>query len=215
LIEKTIDGVKIFDGRESNPRPPKFSGKRSWPLINGVVLHQAAANGCHPRVWPKIVNAHIGIRRNGHILLLQPWDHTIWSVHDNPTSKRTISVEIEGSFCGTPDDPATQQIREDLDSHWGNYGPHELTAEQEDAAGVLFFLLHREFKAQGAEWRRILAHRQTAGSRPSCPGWEAWQRIALPWQAALSPHLKDTRDWSVPYGKPIPGTWDPTSPHPY
>jgi hypothetical protein len=165
-------------------------------------------------MWPKIVNAHCAIKRDGTILLLQPFDHTIWALHDTPASKATISVEIEGNFIGALDDPETPR-REDLRSLWKKGGgPHSLTPEQITASDVLFGIIRDEFEKGGGIWQRLIAHRQTCGDRRSDPGFEIWATIGLRWQSML-PDLEDTIDWYVPYGRPIPRDWNPISPHSY
>lgn len=212
--EYEIEGTRIIDGREDNPRCPKFDAPRSWDTIDGVCLHQTGGTGLHLSMWARLVNAHCAIQRDGTILLLQPFDHTIWAVNDTPASKATISVEIEGNFNGALDDPETPQ-REDEQSLWKKGGgPHEITPEQIVSSDILFQIIHDAFVEGGGEWRRLIAHRQTCGDRPADPGFLIWSSIALRWQGML-PDLEDTLDWFVPYGRPIPVDWDPRSSHPY
>lgn len=174
-----IKGIKVIDGRLDNPRCPNFVKKRRPAnSVYGVCLHQTAGAGLHPSMWPRIVNAHCAIQRNGTILLLQPFDHTIWALHDTPASKSTISVEIEGNFVGALDDPDTP-AREDERSLWKQGGgPHDLTPEQILASDVLFGILRDWFRYNGVPWKRLIAHRQTAGDRRAgIPGWPSGGRL--------------------------------------
>ena len=195
------DGVEIHDMRGTVPSPRGGRGMREWSEIRGVMLHRTACVlGEDPDRW-KPLNAHIGITLDGRIMLPHPWELMIW--HGHGPSPWTIGIEIDGNPEGFPG------------YYWHEgKGPHPITDAQVRAGEVLLEMLITAFTAHGRHLERIVAHRQADASRESDPGWECWQKIALPWMAltgatpgATAIHRGDT--WGS--GHQIPREWDPQS----
>jgi hypothetical protein len=205
-IPTPMDGVQVIDCRATSRGPKKhfYGVVRPWDKITGVMLHQtgcgmpASESGWLP------VNAHIGVTREGVIILMHPFDWEIW--HGHRPSKWTIGIEIEGNFCGVPG------LKGSCWTPGG--GPHTLTKEQKNAFPVLLKIIKEEFDKNDGKWEHVLAHRQSSDQREADPGKEIWEVVGRPWMAALS--ANDGGDhYCTGSGKPIPREWDPRKPTRY
>lgn len=169
-----VDGVEVWDyrGKVAHPSNTGSQGMRPWSQIEGICTHRTACVlGENPqRYFP--VNAHIGVTLGGRIVLAHPWELMIWSSHG--LSPFTVNVEWDGNPEGRP-------------GYWWKPGglPNPITDAQVKASGILLQLLKDEFTAHGQTIKYIFAHRQASSSRESDPGWEFWQKVAIPWKAQL------------------------------
>jgi len=218
VIKTTVDGVEIIDYRTANIPPPSNTyGTRSWSDITGVMLHRTGGVlGEDPTRWLTI-NAHVGVTLGGVIILMHDW--TRYIAHGNNPSPWTVGIEIDGNPEGSP-------------CYWWRPGggPHEITDAQVKASVVLIDLLLREFQQHGQELKYIVAHRQADQDRECDPGWQAWQKIAIPWLEKTGAHSgpregrQPTAGLKVPVGyagdtwgsgKQIPREWDSRSTIPF
>lgn len=180
----------------SNPTPPDrlyFGVMRDPGSVTGVMLHRTACVlGERPARWKRI-NAHIGVTMGGRVIIMHDPRMVIW--HGNKPSPGLIGIEIDGNPEGVP----------------GRYwkpggGPHPLTADQIASANeILLPWLQSWFESNGARWILTVAHRQSSGDRDYDPGYETWQRIALPWMRATG-SADGGLTWGT--GNPIPHEWD-------
>lgn len=198
-----IDGVEVFDyrGKVPHPKNTRADWGDRWPEITGVVLHRTACVlGENPeRYWP--VNAHIGVTMGGRIILAHPWDLHIW--HGHRPSLWCIGIEFDGNPEGYPG------------YHWKpGGGPHDITPEQVKAGEVLLNLLLDGFKEHGRSFKYVYAHRQASDQRECDPGWQCWQKIAVPWMEKTGAIPGDDNGWggtTFGSGFQIPQSWDPRS----
>jgi hypothetical protein len=192
--------------------PPKFfdvtndhSGKqrrgaRAWQVIDGIVLHQTAALlGPNLKRWHDVA-AHIGIPRDGKIILMNPLDQLIW--HANSFNATTVGIEISGNFEGIDGDPSTL---------WApGGGPHRATAAQIQAARDAVGWICAAIAAQGGNVRFLYAHRQSSTDRRADPGSRVWENVGLWGQQTLGLSAGKA-GYKVGTGRPIPREWDPSS----
>lgn len=196
-----IDGVEVFDYRGQVKPPKNGRHTRKWDAISGLVLHRTACVlGERPqRYFP--VNCHIGVTLKGRIILAHPFEMMIW--HGHKPSRWTIGIEFDGNPEGYPG------------YHWKpGGGPHPITDAQVRAGDVLLKILTDAFEAGGRTLKYIYAHRQASENRECDPGWECWQRIALPWMERTGATPGDIGLQGTTFGSGfhIPQSWDPRSP---
>lgn len=194
----TADG--IIDTRGKHPHPSLYREGRSprpWAIINGVTVHQTACIlADRPSRWDTL-NAHIGVFRNGSIIIVNDPTDFIW--HAQGFSHTTIGVEYNGNFPGIEGNPRTW---------WAPGGTMcSLTPQQEAATEVLFKWLKKQFDDNGAEWKYVYAHRQASKDRRADPGQEIWQKVCMPWIEALGAS-DGGPDFKYGSGRPIPKEWN-------
>lgn len=217
IAPNVINGVEVWDYRDVAKPPKNFSYVRPWSQISGVMIHRTACVlGENPiRYLP--VNAHIGVTLEGRIVLAHAWDKMIW--HGNSPSPWSIGIEIDGNGSGKPG------------YWWKPGGPsHPITDEQVKASVVLLDLLLDAFAKNGQTLKYIVAHRQSSSQRECDPGFEAWNKIALPWmeKTGAIPGPREghppTAGLKVPVGyagdiwgdgAQVPTPWDPRSSIPF
>ena len=214
-----IDGVEVWDyrGKVAHPSNTGSQGMRPWSQIEGIVLHRTACVlGEKPeRYFP--VNAHIGVTLEGRIILPHEWPLMIW--HGHSPSPWTIGIEFDGNPEGKP-------------GYWWKPGggPHSITDAQVKAASVLLGLLITAFTSNGQTIKYIVAHRQSSKDRECDPGWQCWQKIAIPWMDTTGassgprPGHPATAGLALPVGCAgdtwgdgfqIPTEWNPLSSIPF
>ena len=176
-----------------DPTPPLrgyYGKKRKLSDITGVMLHQTACRlGEKPERW-KSISAHIGVTREGKIILMHDFLSVIW--HGNKPSPELIGIEFDGNFMGYTNG-----------KYWKpGGGPDPLTAAQQASANeILLPFLQR----CGMDWKYTIAHRQSSGDREYDPGPEIWQLVALPWMRETGSTDGDLV-WGT--GAKIPNDWD-------
>lgn len=188
-----------FIDRRGLHAPPKlYSAHRSpraWTKINGVTLHQT---GCRlsdrPARWDT-VGAHIGITRNGKVILMNELTDFIW--HAQGLSHHTIGIEICGNYHGL--------VGEDWTIWEGGGGPHSLNADMMIALDTLFAWLQAEFERNGVVWSVVRAHRQSYVNRQGDPGEEIWSKVGLKWIRQLG--IPQDPSWTTGSGRAIPESW--------
>lgn len=167
---KVINGVEVWDYRGEVAPPSNGREMREWAKISGITHHRTACvlGETPSRYFP--VNCHIGVTMGGRIVLAHPWELMIW--HGHGLSRWTIGIEWDGNPEGKPG------------YFWKpGGGPHDITAGQLKAAPVLLQLLKEAFAANGQKIQWIVGHRQGSADRECDPGWQCWQKIAIPWMA--------------------------------
>lgn len=196
-IVSVLNGIKVVDCRKVFELPKNYTHDRALSKISGFVLHRTACIlGENYRRWEK-VNAHIGVTMGGTIFLMHGWDRLIW--HGHAPSATTIGIEFDGNPDGIPG------------RYWKKGGgPHPITSQQVKASRVLYDLVASELIMHRASLRDVIAHRQSTDQRGYDPGWECWQKIALPWMERSGKN-DPSRVWGS--GRTIPVDWDPSSPH--
>jgi len=195
--------IAIVDRRGLHAPPQLYAAKlspRAWTgegenVIRGVTLHQT---GCliadRPQRWDTL-NAHIGVLRDGTIVLVNPLESFIW--HAQGLSHATIGIEFNGAFEG---------VAGRADTRWAQ-GALRLTPEQLRGAELLLGWLKEQFATHGGTWTLVHAHRQSYAARCGDPGSEIWQKVGLPWIAALG-GSDGGAGWKVGTGRPIPREWN-------
>lgn len=208
------DGIHVYDCRGFF-NPPKL-GLFVRPLssISGIVVHRTSCViGDKPHQHAK-TNAHVAVTLEGNIYLMHPFNMGIY--HAQNISETTIGVEFDGNpevFKGGPYwiSPDYKKNGKPMDRYLKQIGPHPTTEQQVRASKVLLNIIIRELKLDGGKITCVFAHRQSTEGKAGDPGWECWQKIAMPWQRTLS--AKSTISFRVDTGKPIPKEWDPSSSH--
>jgi peptidoglycan hydrolase-like protein with peptidoglycan-binding domain len=195
------DGVEIIDHRGIVPWPKNGKYLREWSQISGVMLHRTACVlGEKPERWYP-VNCHIGVTLEGKIILPHKWELMIW--HGHYPSQWTIGIEFDGNPEGFPG------------YHWTpGGGPHEITDAQVKAGWVLLDMLTDAFEANGRKLKYIYAHKLSSDQRECDPGWEAWQKIAMPWMEKTGAVPGDVGWQGTTFGSGfhINQQWDERSP---
>lgn len=197
---KTLVPGSIVDISKKHPKPKLYrSGlsPRKWDSIIGVTLHQTGCNlaDIESRWYP--LNAHIGVLKNGVILIVNGLTDFIW--HAQGFSHDTIGIEFNGNFRGVESDNTT----------WWPAGGEAsfLTAAQLIASRSLLRYLIRQFSENGADFRRVYAHRQASGDRRADPGSAIWRRVAKPWMDETGA-TDGGPNFYYGSGRPIPRQWD-------
>lgn len=186
----------LIDNR-SDPTPPTrlYFGKKRKPAdIQGVMLHMTACRlGEKPERW-KQINAHIGVTREGKVILMHDFLMELW--HGNKPSPWTIGIEFDGNMAGYSSG-----------KYWKpGGGPDRLTAAQQASANeILLPFLQNWFQENESSWLYTLAHRQSSGDREYDPGFMVWNLVALPWMRATG-----STDGDLLWGKGalVPKDWD-------
>lgn len=187
----------IVDLRNKHERARHFKCRRRLDTVSGIVLHQT---GCtmpeKAEGWARL-NAHIGINRDGTVILVNDFADWIW--HAQGLSATTIGVEIAGNYPGLIGHPA---------SLWKpGGGPHSLTPEMKRGMAIALTWIDTECARLGIIIKGVYAHRQAKNTRQADPGEEIWMAAGIPWQA----HFGVTdggNDFKVGTGAPIPKEWD-------
>lgn len=212
-----VGGIEVWDYRDEAPHPSNYARERPWSDISGVMLHRTACIlGENPKRWLP-VNAHVGVTMGGRIILMHHWTDLIW--HGHSPSPWTIGIELDGNPEGK------------LGYHWKpGGGPHDCTDAQVQACSVLLGLLTHGFITHGQIIRYVVAHRQSSKDRECDPGWQAWQKVAMPWMTITGaiPGPREghppTAGLTLPVGASgdtwgtgfqIPTEWDDRSPVPF
>jgi N-acetyl-anhydromuramyl-L-alanine amidase AmpD len=205
-VEENGTAARIIDRRRLHAPPTLYREEfspRPWTgmgphVISGVTLHQTGILLAErPQRWDNL-NAHIGVLRDGSIILANPLESFIW--HAQCLSATTIGIEFNGNFEG---------LEGRSDTLWsGGGGPHRLTPAQLRAADDLFAWLQQAFSDHGGSWNHVYAHRQSSADRRADPGYEIWQKIAMKWRARLSTPADDLC-FHGGSGCTIPREWDP------
>lgn len=180
--------------------------------IDAVTIHQTACVFGKAKHQPTRhhralnIGAHVVAFNDGVVALPNP---LLWYVyHGNGFNSRAVGLEIEGSFTGRPDDPATP-VREDLQSHWGDDSKiTPLTDLTIETSCVALDYIVSQIADMGGEIKYIHAHRQSSETRRSDPGWEIWQHVVLDY-AVKKLGLKTEPLLTLAKGRPIPKVWDP------
>jgi len=198
-----ISNPKIYDRRGLHDNPRLYGRMRRWSSITGITLHQT---GCQMPTsahgWDRL-NAHIGITRDGKVILANDPTLMIW--HAQHLSLSTIGIEIAGNYAG---------IDGDYNTVWrGGGGPDTLNSAMLIALDLVFNWLIDNFKINNKKIQAIYAHRQSARSRIGDPGSEIWQKIAIPWIKRLGISRQNSMRFGT--GRRIPKDWDVASPYRY
>jgi hypothetical protein len=219
--------AEAYRRRDEAPVPQGFSdltalcdgryrrGVRAWNAITGITLHQTAGDlGERPERWARFpmkapdgsvynesLRAHVGVTRQGQILLVNPLAQLVW--HGNGLSPSTIGIECSGSYEG---------IEGRRETWWpapGMKDPQVPTQELVDAARRAARWIVAEVAKHGGKVSRLCAHRQSSDERQSDPGSRIWQEVGLWAQKELG--LSDGgAGWVTGSGLAIPEAWDPS-----
>jgi len=197
----------VVDIRKEHIKPKLYRfhrSPRSWSKIEGVTLHQTGCNlADKPKRWYSL-NAHIGVLKDGTILLVNDPTDFIW--HAQGFSHNTIGIEFNGNFWGDGSDISTW---------WAAGGEASfLTPEQKKASKTLLRWLELQFAKNDATFSKVYAHRQASKDRRADPGSEIWRSVAMPWMRELGA-TDGGPEFTYGSGRPIPKNWDPSYFHSY
>ena len=207
------DGFRGFLTRAGKPMGPTHKGaliRRRPERVDAVVLHQTACvyglkAGKDARNARALeIPAHALAFRDGTAVFAHPLETYLY--HANSANARSLGLEIEGRYPGSPDDPRTP-VREDA----VRGEPTPVTELVVETACFALSELVRRGRALGMPLRYLLAHRQYSASRRADPGWELWARVALAMAGPLD--LLTMPEWAEGGGKPIPVSWDALDGH--
>lgn len=181
---------------------------RPASTIDTVCVHQTACVfgplADPPRRHRRAVDvaSHAVAFRDGVGVLQTP---SRWYVNGgNGWNRRSVHLEIEGHYPGTPDDPTTPR-REDRESVWG-HEPTPLDEVTLDTARATLRVLVEAARAEGCPLAYIVAHRQSSPSRRSDPGYEIWRELVLGFAVPVL-GLRTRPETVLGMGRPIPATW--------
>ncbi|MEA3225047.1 MAG: peptidoglycan-binding protein [Planctomycetota bacterium] len=187
----------LYDRRGKHPHPRLYKKERDPEVIDAIVLHQC---GCKmpstAKGWDRL-NAHIGITRDGDVILVNGFEDWIW--HAQGLSQRSIGIEIAGNFPGLMGNDRTL---------WrGGGGPHTLTQGQVVGLLKAYDFIEDETERLGIKIEHVFAHRQSKDTRMADPGEEIWKKVGQIWQGLFV--ADDGGDsYSVGSGRRIPREWD-------
>ncbi len=168
--------------------------RRSLAAVRGICLHQT---GCHMGERPSRydgMGAHVAVTRNGQVIWLH--DFTRRVVAANGWNDNTVSIEIDGLYCGVEGDAKTV---------WDNPGTTQREAGQvltEESTAAACDAVRWIVAATGAT--QIVAHRQASASRRSDPGSAIWQAVAI----LMRDELGLVTPGKIGDGREIPEAWD-------
>lgn len=224
----TLDGVKVFDLRSTQPDPPALvrgvqkckvrNGKvvrLDVSKVTGITLHQTASNFSATRFdaakYPdphralaeraKGVACHVMAFEEGFLAWPNPLDWYVY--HGNGLSSFELGIEIEGDL------PGLERLRKpDQDF---------VTDKLVKAGRAGMKLLVERGRAMGMPIEFVHAHRQSSPTRKADPGETLWHEIVLGYAVpVLGLKTEPARIWistskkaSGP-GRPIPREWDPS-----
>jgi hypothetical protein len=179
-------------------------GVRDWASIDSVVLHQTACDlGERPGRWDSL-RAQVGVTRGGQVFQVYPLDTLVY--HGNSFNKRSVGVELSGSYEGIEGQRATWWQPE------GVKDPQRPTPELIEAARRAVRWIVAEVGARGGKVRYCFSHRQSSDTRQSDPGSAIWQAVGLWAQSELG--LSDGGPgFRVGDGRPIPEAWGGEGPY--
>lgn len=185
----------------------KDIGPRDWTQVTGWCLHQTA---CHLGASSRIercdgVGAHFVVYQDGRIFWLHDLNRRV--IHGNGWNNQTIGIEIDGLFAGIEGDPSTAW---DDPSTAGKPKIQTLTSVQADAVKKLVRWGTAEVVRHGGRVTKMVAHRQSSGTRRTDPGSKVWKEIALPLSAELGFDSGGV-GFKIGQGMPIPEAWDPAA----
>ena len=213
-IHSVIDGVNVYDCRGFFNPPKNGLFVRAYSSISGITMHRTGCVIGNRYEQHAKTNAHVAVSMDGNIYLMHPFTLGIFACHDGNAgepSSFTISVEFDGNPEGYPNQKMIVQKKQMKDGkilpkYKEQIGPHPITPEQVKASKVLLKIMVDEVSKGGGTINKILAHRQTTSERDSDPGWEAWKKIAIPWQKTIG--AIDTKYYRIRTGSTIPKVWD-------
>lgn len=189
--------VAVYDRRGKHPHPKLYKCERKLETIDSIVVHQTGCKMPHTaKGWDRL-NAHIGITRDGDVILVNGFEDWIW--HAQGLSRTSVGIEISGNFLGLIGKPNTL---------WkGGGGPHTLTHGQVVGLSKVYDFIADETERLDIKIQHVFAHRQSKDTRIADPGEEIWRKIGQIWQGLLV--ADDGGDsYSVGSGRPIPKEWD-------
>ena len=183
----------------------KDRGPREWTKVTGWCLHQTA---CHLGASSNIarcdgVGAHFVVYQDGRIFWLHDLNRII--IHGNGWNSQTIGIEIDGLFAGVEDDPST--VWDDPSTSYKEKAM-SVTQAQIDAVKQLIRWGTAEVAKHGGRVHKLVAHRQSSGTRRNDPGSKVWKEVAIPMSAELGFDYGGI-GFTVGSGYPIPEAWDP------
>lgn len=207
------DGVNVYDCRGFFNPPRLGLFLRPMQSITGIMLHRTSCLIGNKVQQHAETNAHVAVTMDGNIYLIHPW--TLGIFHGHGLSEASIGIEFDGNPEGFPGYLwVNQKYKKNgkvMDKYKEQVGPHVITPAQVKASKVLLKIILREVEKGGGKITNILAHRQSTEDRESDPGWECWQKIAMPWQQTIQ--AAPTIGLKINTGKPIPKAWDLSSPY--
>lgn len=171
--------------------------------MRGFTLHETGClMGDKLSAWAP-VNAQVGIRRNGDVILILPIAKSgpplpsfVW--HAQRLSLWTEGIEIEANPCGVLGDQHTWWAQ--------GGGPYEATDAQIEAARKYLTMRCAALRAKGVNPTWIRAHRQSSNQRQSDPGERIWREVGL-WAMANLGLDEGGPDWKVGNGLMLPKQW--------
>jgi hypothetical protein len=196
--------------RDAQRRPIPYEPPRR-SLVTGICLHQTACDmGLNPERYDTI-SVHYVVLRNGRATWHADHDRILYG--GNGWNQRCIQIEVNGLYAGLEDDPETA-VDESLKTTWDDpttkirEQPQQVTPE----AMATLRMLVRYIKLKTPTITKLVAHRQSSGSRRNDPGERIWREaVALHGELGLD-------DGGIGYaipdgagGKPIPEQWDARS----
>jgi hypothetical protein len=177
--------------------------KRDPKTVTGITLHQTACvfgpSADREKAYRRALGipAHAVAFRDGVVAIPAPLSWYLYT--SNGLNAATLGLEIEGIYPGYPGAKV-----------WGSNPATPFTELARDTARAALKYLLEKGREAGMPIEYLYAHRQSNGQKPSDPGFEIWQQVALEY-GVNTLGLKTRNDYVVGDGKQLPSAWDPTS----
>ncbi len=177
-------------------------GRRAWPTVTGICLHQTACMMGERDGRYDAIGCHVVVCRSGKVLWMHDFDRLI--EHGNGWNTRTVGIEFDGLYAGIEGDPKTVWDDPSTARRELAVAP---TPEALEAGRQLCRWIVAEVARRGGGIKSIVAHRQASENRRNDPGSAIWQGVAVPLHTELG--LSDGGiGFKLGTGYAIPEVWD-------
>lgn len=141
-------------------------------------------------------------------VLALPYPLSWYLFHGNHWNARSLGIEIEGKYPGLGGEPVPYRPGAHQDGDDITEAPTHLSDLTIATARRGIYELVTRGKALGMPITRIVAHRQSSGTRRADPGQAIWEHVVLAYAVAVL-GLHEVPNEVLEDGRPIPKQWSP------
>jgi len=202
LPKVSMDGITAVN--LTNNHPQRYSkGVRQWKDIDAIVLHQTAYLFDSREQWYTL-RAHVGISDAlAEFYIVNPLNCLMW--HANGFNRRSIGIEVSGSFPGLSGDNRTHwKPQSGYSMH--RHGPHVFTPLQAAATKAAIKFIMEEAERHGGRIKFCFAHRQASKDRIGDPGEDVWREVGT-WAVKEMALNDGGRGYKIGSGYALPDSW--------